>query len=148
MEPITIGILENITTIEELAADAQADSRRMVSRLIQEWNDGSNRFDEPGERLYYSARGTQICAVCGLNRDPFADHPAVGRVRRLYVAVAARRMGVGSAIMNRLMVDAKKHFSTLHLRTFDPGACGFYEAMGFSKVVGDANCTHRLNLVL
>jgi GNAT superfamily N-acetyltransferase len=138
MDLISMEILSDVAALKPLADDAQADGRRMVSRLIQEWKD----------QLYCAVRAGHICGVCGLNLDPFANEPAVGRVRRLYVAYAFRRKGVGSAIMNRLLADARKHFRALHLRTFDPGACGFYESIGFSKVEGDANCTHRLDLVM
>ena len=33
----------------------------------------------------------RLVGVCGLNVDPYLDDPSVGRVRHLYVLVAARR---------------------------------------------------------
>jgi N-acetylglutamate synthase-like GNAT family acetyltransferase len=146
-ENLIIEPLAAPTTLAALAADARADGRRMVDRLIEEWNDGRNRFDRPGERAYVATREGRVSGVCGLNRDPFADDPRVGRVRRLYVAVADRRQGVGSAIMARLMSDARGAFGLIHLRTHDAQAAAFYEALGFERVVGAPECTHRRPVV-
>ena len=145
MRPTVLAIFPLIdpALLAGLAADAEADGRRIVSRLIAEWLDGRNRFDRPGERAYFAVDGGRVVAVCGLNVDPFADDPAVGRVRRMYVAVAHRRKGAGSAMLKELADEAKSHFRTLHLRTDDAGASAFYEANGFSRVDGDPNCTHR-----
>jgi ribosomal protein S18 acetylase RimI-like enzyme len=134
--------------LAELATDAEADGWRMVSRLIAEWVDGSNRFAAPGERAYaaMSINGQPV-AVGGLSIDPFANDPTVGRIRRLYVARAQRRRGVASALMKKLGEDAAEHFRMLHLRTDNPEASAFYEAIGFTLVAGDPNCTHRRPVV-
>ena len=126
-----------------LEVDAKADGRIMVSRFIEEWLDGRNRFSRSGEQAYVAKRGGRICGVCGLNRDPFAGSDAIGRVRRLYVAVRDRRHGVGSAVIDQLMADACGVYTWIHLRTYDAQAAAFYEAMGFERIVGDPKCTHR-----
>jgi GNAT superfamily N-acetyltransferase len=143
---ISIKILSAVDSLQWLAADADADGHRMVSRLIEEWINQANRFDCLGERLYCAIIDGQICGVCGLNRDPFANDPTVGRVRRLYVATAHRRQGVASSVLWQLVSDAKAHFHLLHLRTHDPRAAAFYESIGFSPVHGEPTCTHRRSL--
>jgi GNAT superfamily N-acetyltransferase len=148
MDSIAVEILKTITVLNDLALDAQADGRRIVSRLMQEWTDGTNRFDQPGERLYVAIHLGQLRGVCGLNQDPFAGNPKIGRVRRLYVASGSRRRGVGSAILRRLIDDARADFLALHLRTHDRAACAFYESMRFKPVAGDPNCTHQFPLSL
>jgi ribosomal protein S18 acetylase RimI-like enzyme len=135
--------LERPDLLCSLEADAKADGRIMVSRLIQEWRDGRNRFSLPGERAYIARRGERICAVCGLNRDPFAVEDSIGRVRRLYVSVQDRRNGIGTAVIEQLMSDARGAYTWVHLRTHDPEAAAFYEAVGFEPVHGNAECTHR-----
>jgi GNAT superfamily N-acetyltransferase len=142
--PLAIRPLIDPAILAELAADAEADGWRMVSRLIAEWSDGSNRFAAPGERAYVaiSENGRPV-AVGGLNIDPFASDPTVGRIRRLYVARTQRRRGVASALMKTLSTDAADYFQMLHLRTHNPEASAFYESIGFTRVVGDPNCTHR-----
>lgn len=146
--PLAIRPLIDPTVLVELAADAETDGWRMVSRLIAEWVDGSNRFAAPGERAYVAvANDGRPVAVVGLNIDPFASDPTVGRVRRLYVARAQRRKGVASALTKKLTADAAHHFRMLRLRTDNAAASAFYEAIGFTRVVGDPNCTHRRPVV-
>jgi|SRR5580700_1237255 GNAT superfamily N-acetyltransferase len=143
---ISIKILTEVDGLQSLAADADADDYRMVSRLMEEWINQTNRFDGIGERLYCAIIDSQICGVCGLNRDPFANDPTVGRVRRLYVTTAQRRQGVASSMLWQLVSDARAHFRLLHLRTHDPMAAAFYESVGFLPVHGEPTCTHRRSL--
>lgn len=129
------------TLLDALARDADADGHRMVSRLIEEWE--RNRFDGIGECAYV-ARAEVIVGVCGLNVDPFARNPTVGRVRRLYVSRSHRREGIATQLVQKIVSHALGNFRELHLRTNDPVASMFYEAMGFEKVDGIEECTHRL----
>ncbi len=148
MPPATL-ILRNLhdpAVLVDLAADANADGRKMVERLIDEWHDGSNRFDAPGEHAYIALVDDRIVGVCGLNVDPFAGDPTVGRIRRLYVAVAHRRQGIATAMVHKLETVARPQFRTLHLRTTSPPACAFYEALGFTRITGNPTCTHSLSL--
>jgi N-acetylglutamate synthase-like GNAT family acetyltransferase len=146
-DELTIDLLDDPQVLADLAADARADGRAMVGRLLQEWNDGRNRFDRPGEKAYVARLNGRVCGVCGLNRDPFARAERVGRVRRLYVSVTDRRSGVGSAILKRLMADARGVYEWMHLRTHDKEASAFYEAIGFEPVRDDVECTHRRPVV-
>jgi N-acetylglutamate synthase-like GNAT family acetyltransferase len=143
-------VVEPLVGPEQLAAleaDARADGRAMVSRLIHEWLDGRNRFSRPGEKAYVARRDGRVCGVCGLNRDPFAGNDSIGRVRRLYVSVHNRREGIGTAIVDQLMADARGVYTWIHLRTRDAQAAAFYEAMGFEPVTGDDTCTHRRRVI-
>jgi ribosomal protein S18 acetylase RimI-like enzyme len=143
---LSVQALDSIGLLDELASDADAIGCRMVSRLIEEWNDGINRFDQPGERVYCAVSAGRIYGMCGLNRDPFAGDPSIARVRRLYVDSTFRRRGIASQLLRQLMDDARVDFRALHLRTFDPIAIAFYEALGFSRVLGNSECTQALLL--
>src|SRR5690349_2873507 len=149
MRPIDFVVepLIDLGQLVELEADAKSDGRVMVSRLIEEWRDGRNRFARAGERAYVARQGERITGVCGLNVDPFASSDTIGRVRRLYIAVQDRRKGAGTAVINRLMADAVGAFEWIHLRTHDPVAAAFYQAIGFDRVSGDERCTHRRRVV-
>lgn len=131
---------EQITSLE---ADAKADGRVMVTRLIAEWVSGENRFALPGEGAYVARLGSRICAVGGLNRDPYARDASIGRVRRLYVSPRDRRNSIGTTLVEKLLTRARGVYSWAHLRTHDAGAAAFYEAIGFERVHGNAECTHR-----
>ena len=134
MTPSTLAIqpLTDPKDLVALATEATADGHRMVARLLEEWIAGQNRFDKPGERAYVATLDGRICGVCGLNIDPFAGDARIGRVRRLYVSASSRRRGIGSAMMQTLMKDAAGTFRELQLRTHDPRAAAFYEAVGFT----------------
>ena len=148
MHPTGVFILplRDPTSLDALAAEADAEGHRMVSRMIAEWIAGDNRFELPGERAYAAILNDRICGVCGLNIDPFAGDRAIGRVRRLYVSPSKRRQGAASALIRKLVSDAADHFQILHLRTFDPAASAFYLAAGFAPVEGNEHCTHILSL--
>jgi GNAT superfamily N-acetyltransferase len=139
--------LAEIERLVELAADAEREGQRMVAQLISEWKEGVNRFDRPGECLYSAVIDGRLVGVCGLNRDPFVTEPDVGRVRRLYVAGDFRRRGVASALVARVLIDARASFQTLHVRTYDSMARAFYGSQGFAEVEGDAYYTHERRLV-
>jgi len=57
--PPAILNLTDPSLLAPLAADARADGRRMVGRLIDEWSQGINRFDRPGERAYVAVQGAR-----------------------------------------------------------------------------------------
>ena len=146
-DDLVIEPLTDLEQLTELEADANADGQAMVSRLIREWHDGRNRFAAAGERVYVAKRGERVCGVCGLNRDPYAGDDSVGRVRRLYVAVRERRMGVGHALIDQLMADASGVYSWVHLRAHEHRAAAFYEANGFEPIAGNADYTHRRRVI-
>jgi len=140
---LVIEPLRDLEQLTELEADANADGQGMVSRLIREWRDGRNRFSAPGERVYVAKRGERICGVCGVNRDPYAGDASIGRVRRFYVSARERRLGIGRALIDRLMADARGVYSWIHLRTHEHEAAVFYEANGFEAIAGNPDYTHR-----
>ncbi|MHB1317925.1 MAG: GNAT family N-acetyltransferase [Anaerolineae bacterium] len=114
--------------------------------LRQQWEDGSNRFSEPGEALYTARVGGRLVGVCGINRDPFGDTPACGRLRRLYVLPAHRRQGIGRRLVLRVLAEATDHFDQVGLRTLDDHSAAFFESIGFCRVDADERVTHRIVL--
>jgi len=144
---LVIEPLSDLEQLNELELDANADGQAMVSRLIREWRDGRNRFSAPGERVYIAKRGERVCGACGMNRDPYAGDDSIGRVRRLYVSARERRLGVGRALIDRLMADARGVYSWIHLRAHENRAAAFYEANGFERVAGNPDYTHRRRVI-
>jgi GNAT superfamily N-acetyltransferase len=134
----------DVNCLGALAEQAAAEGFGMVSKLVGEWESEQNRFDKSGEQSYLAIVEGVPCGVCGLNIDPYAGAGEVGRVRRLYVIPAMRRMGIGSALLRRLANDSVPHFSLIRVRTHEAAASKFYESLGFQCVTGDAFCTHEL----
>jgi ribosomal protein S18 acetylase RimI-like enzyme len=131
--------------VRVLVAESEAAGMRLVRRLVDEWHDGSNRFDRPGEALFGAWVDARLVGVCGLNIDPYAGDDRVGRVRHLYVLVAARRLGVARTLMAEIFSAARGRFATLRLSTSNPAAARLYESLGF-RPVSQRDGTHVLSL--
>ena len=132
--------------LDALVAESEAEGRRFVRRLVEEWASGANRFDRPGETLLVARQGGQIVGVCGLNVDPYAGAPRIGRVRHLYVRRSVRRLGVGRALLQEVLRAARGPFDRLRVRTANPAAAALYEALGFHAAADAADCSHLLEL--
>jgi GNAT superfamily N-acetyltransferase len=132
--------------LDALLAESEREGSRFVRRLVDEWVAGNNRFDRPGEALFTARLGDRLIGVCGLNVDPFAAAVNVGRVRRLYVLSAYRRLGVGRQLVLAVLDAARSRFDVLHLRTTNPAAAQLYESLGFHPSTEPADSTHVLEL--
>ena len=125
-----------------LIAESEQYGLRFVRRLADDWASGANRFDRPGEVLYVARVAGRIVGVCGLNVDPYATSPSVGRVRHLYVLAGYRRLGIGRQLVTKIMKAGQACFDTLRLRTENPAAAQLYEGLGFRWRVDVQHCTH------
>jgi GNAT superfamily N-acetyltransferase len=132
--------------VATLITESEQAGLGFVRRLAEEWASGRNRFDRPGEALFGALTDRHLVGVCGLNIDPCAGDPRVGRVRHLYVQAAHRRLGVGRQLVGAVVGAARGPFATLRLSTANPAAAQLYESLGFQRHAGDAHCTHLLNL--
>jgi GNAT superfamily N-acetyltransferase len=129
-----------------LVADSEQAGLRFVRRLVDEWIEGLNRFDRPGESLFTAVRDGRLVGVCGLNVDPYSTTPRVGRLRHLYVLTPCRRTGVGRRLVETVVAAATGTFDVLRLRTSNPEAARLYETLGFERRLDEVDCTHRLTL--
>lgn len=133
---------------EALHDDALQTRFGALTRLVDEWRSGANRFAKPGEVLLAAWIADRVVGIGGLNIDPFAHRPEVGRIRRLYVIQEARRQGVGTSLVSAIESAASASgMSTLQLRTVDQRSAAFYEALGYESIQGEATVTHRKILV-
>jgi GNAT superfamily N-acetyltransferase len=129
--------------IEQLQREAQDEGYKFIERLVEEWSNGVNRFDAPGEILCGCMDQGVLVAVGGLNRDPFVALSDVGRIRRIYVRPAWRHKGIGEALVTTLIENARKTFRCVRLRADNRRAAQLYERIGFSYRP-DSNATHLL----
>lgn len=121
----------------------QVEGHRLVERLVVDWREGINRFDKPGETLVEVRCGPDLCAIGGLNIDPYLDDPTVGRIRHVYVDPGQRRQGVGRILIQSLVGAAYGHFEKVRLRSVREGGPSFYEALGFVPTT-ESEATHVL----
>jgi N-acetylglutamate synthase-like GNAT family acetyltransferase len=127
-----------------LRSEAINEGYHFLTRLIDEWNSGSNRFNRPGERFLGAFLDDNLIGVCGLNRDPFTRKYGIGRLRHLYVTPSTRRRGIGSALIRQL-IDDSTVFEIVRLRTDTKEAAAFYLRQGFVAVDEDS-ATHAKKL--
>jgi GNAT superfamily N-acetyltransferase len=132
--------------LRELLVESEAAGSRIVRRLVDEWADGTNRFDRYGETLFAASIAGRLVGVCGLNVDPYAGDDRVGRVRHLYVLTSFRGRGVGRQLVARVLDAAEDRFESLRLRTTSEAAARLYAAMGFRAPGAAGEFTHALAL--
>ena len=132
--------------LARLGAEARLEGFAFIDRLVSDWESGANRFSAPGERLLGVFEIQEIVAVGGLNRDPYAAAPRVGRLRHVYVLERERRQGIASAIVQVLLASAGDEFDLIRLRTDSKEAAAFYRHLGFSPVQGE-NASHQRSLI-
>jgi GNAT superfamily N-acetyltransferase len=149
MKPLEPRVREakTIDGVDQLSALAEREGHSFVSRLTTEWQTRFNRFDGPGEALFVAEAQAEVVGVCGLNIDPYADDAHIARVRHLYVAPGVRRHGIGSALLEAVVRQARSAgFKRLRTRTYGEAASEFYRAHGFRRTDGPT-WTHELDLV-
>jgi len=141
---VAIEPLSGLTSgdVAELLSDSERLESRIVRRLVDEWGNGANRFDRPGEALFGARAAGRLLGVCGLNVDPYAGDDRVGRIRHLYVLSESRRQGVGQRLVQRVIQAAQGRFDDLRLHTSNPEAARLYEALGFRPSNERVDYTH------
>ncbi len=132
--------------LADLVAESEQAGFRFVRKLVNEWASGANRFAAPGEALFAARVNCRLVGVGGLNVDPYAREPGVGRVRHLYVLAAYRRKGIGRSLVEAIVTAARGSFGRLRLRTDTVEAAQFYEALGFQPCPNHADCSHIIEL--
>jgi GNAT superfamily N-acetyltransferase len=120
--------------VEFLQSEAQHEGYDFVETLVEQWASGTNRFDGPGEALCGHLDQGLLVAVGGLNCDPLAGRPDMGRIRRVYVRPAWRNRGIGRALVTALVDEARTRFTCVRLRAENAGAARLYESMGFVPI--------------
>ena len=101
---MTIARVTCLDGLESLAEEACKEGFNFLERLVQEWNDGTNRFDAPGQVLFAACDGDTIVGTAGLTRQG----PALGRVRRVYVHPERRKQGIAAALMAEVLGFARE----------------------------------------
>ena len=131
--------------ITRLVQESEEEGYRFVTRLVNEFEDGSNTFNKTGEVLFCVKKndGT-VVAIGGINQSPFSQESEEGRLRRFYVLDHVRREGVGTLLLQSIIEHAKHHFKEITVRTESAKADAFYRAGGFSFDDSASETTHIL----
>lgn len=92
-------------------------------------------------------KDNELIAIGGLNRDAFSNNPKVGRLRRFYVLQDYRRSGIGTLLLNELLMYAKNHFEAVVLYSDTEEASLFYCKNGFIKDSELIKSTHFIRFI-
>lgn len=126
-----------------LMLDAEEHGHTFLSKMKAEWNSGKNRFSQQREALFsLKEEGGQIIGIGGLNIDPYANNPAVGRLRHVYIFAKYQRSGYGKLLVQKIIEQAHLSFELLRLRTRNPYAIKLYKSLGFEEDTSINDPTH------
>jgi ribosomal protein S18 acetylase RimI-like enzyme len=143
----TIKIIDNLLNVdlEELLSESKGQGFRFVERLLTDYKDGRNCFNQKGEILcgVYDSDG-RIIGIGGVN----FEKEEVCRLRRFYILSSARRLGVGRALVHYLTDYSSNQFKVMVLHTDTENASMFYESIGFHPQSPYESTTHFKALYL
>lgn len=141
--------INNLDTIDlnKLVNESKEEGFCFLTRLVNDYKNGTNTFNKFGEALYgvFTGRGVLV-AIGGLNIDPFSSEQIIGRIRRFYVCKEYRRSGIGSMLLTKIIENAKNYFHVLVLYTDTNQGDQFYRSYGFIKGNDYSNSTHYKKL--
>ena len=132
--------------LNEVLAQSKQEGFRFIERLINEYEAGTNRFEQIGEILLGCYDETKLVGICGLNRQAMEGDLSIGRIRRFYVLPQYRRTGIGRLLIESLLSYAIGHFNKLVLKTDTVAASRFYESVGFLRVNNNEEITHYIDV--
>lgn len=104
-----------------------------VEAMVQSDLSDSHKFHPPHGRFYLALYEDQITGVGCLKRL----EPGVGEIQRMYVPPAFRGKGIGRAITNRLIEDARMvGYRKLRLESLEflDAAHSLYRSVGFREI--------------
>lgn len=132
--------------VSKLIQESEKEGYRFVSRLVSEYEDGTNTFSEQGEVLYGAWDGTDLVAIGGLNRNVTSSTENSARLHRFYISPEHRRKGVGSELFKAIFVHSKGQFKEITTKTESAKADAFYRANGFVFEERSPDISHVLSL--
>lgn len=135
--------LHNVS-LDTLVKQSEEEGYRFLGRLVQQYEDGSQRFEKPGEALYGVWKDSELIAIGGVRQNPYSSDQKEARLKRFYVAPEQRRHGIGSQLLETCISKAKENFHSITCRTDSAKADAFYRHNGFEAVLDSVDTTHRI----
>ncbi|MBC7327387.1 GNAT family N-acetyltransferase [bacterium] len=109
-----------------------------ISQLYQDYEEGKASLFEKRRKIFVAKMGKKIIGSVNLYHHPQEDAPFEGHwIYSLYVAPLYRGLGVGEALMRRLLEEARKERAKevfLFVRADNKPAISLYEKLNFEKI--------------
>ncbi|MDE0805665.1 MAG: GNAT family N-acetyltransferase [Acidimicrobiales bacterium] len=119
-------------SVAPLADHAELEGIRIVSTVLERWEDGSERFLGRGEAILVAVAGDEVVGIGGRSQCPHV--PGALRMRRFYVAPGWRRYGVGRSLARQLIEAGHAHTDLLTCNARASSAASpFWESLGFVR---------------
>jgi N-acetylglutamate synthase-like GNAT family acetyltransferase len=145
MSQVDIQLITHLPPqIRALEKEAVREGFRFLTRLIDEWRSGANRFNAAGECLVAAYVNQQLVGIGGLSVDPYADKN-MARLRRVYVSASSRGRHIGQTLVTALVAHAALRFQNVCLFTDTADGDAFYLKCGFMRIDHD-HATHVMCL--
>lgn len=96
-----------------------------LTRLIDEWNSGANRFNALCKCLFAAYSNRQPLGIGGISVDPYAEKNTA-RLRRVYVRASSRRLHVGQKLVKAPVAHADLRFLNVCFFTDTADGDAFY----------------------
>jgi GNAT superfamily N-acetyltransferase len=117
---------------ERLRAEAAAAGYRHMDRFAEEWARTPRMF----HALLAAFAAGELVGLGAITDEPVPAGEPAWRMRRLYVAKAARGAGVGRTLANALLQEALDNVRLVTVHAGDAAAGRFWQALGFRSVEG------------
>ena len=129
--------------IGEILTESESFGYHYLTKMIDQWKTGQNRFSKSKEQLILYKDGERVVGIGGINEEPYIKESSYGRLRDVYVLKEYRRKRVASQIVEHLIEFGRKHYKAITLRVPDNAeASPFYESMGFLATQEIETVTH------
>lgn len=132
--------------VSKLIQESEKEGYRFVTRLKEEYEDGTNRFSEQGEALYGVWEDKELVSIGGLTKNTITTEEQSARLYRFYTLPDHRRKGIGSELFKAISDNAKGKFKEITTKTESAKADAFYRANGFVFEERSPDTTHVLSL--
>ncbi|QJX07183.1 MULTISPECIES: GNAT family N-acetyltransferase [Rhizobium] len=129
--------------IADLESEARQEGYLHITRLIDEWSTGDNRFQRDGERLLGAYVDDALAGIGSMTVETAMS--GVLRMRRFYVRPATRGRGIGRILALALLDHARSFCTVVTVHAGNDGAAKFWESLGFQPH-GRDGYTHLLAL--
>ena len=137
----------NSVDISRLVGESEAEGYRFLTRLVSDYEDGTNRFSKPGEALFLIRNENEdVVAIGGVNQSPFSEDKQTARLKRFYVLEDARRQRIGSLLLKAIIEHSRATFTKVTVRTESSKADIFYRENGFELDDSTSATTHVMEL--
>lgn len=124
---------------EALRLEAEAEGHRHMTRLASQFARDPAQFTA----VLAAFSDGEFVGIAALTPEPNAAQGEAFRMRRLYVAGAARRQGVATALANALLTEALNHTRLVTVHAGNPDAARFWQALDYEPVA-DRPWSHQM----